>query len=164
MRCFHVDKCLKVRDNPCANLQFVSTCHAVRHTPLVRTIKPLNETPVPGRLSRRIQVGLVALAALHRGQRNYLLTLRPTPDSCDPNPRDGQIPHDRFLARQEIRQFVASLRHLTRFGAITDLGSLEPTMQFSFNHAPVRSSNLGTADQIIGGESITHKECYIPGP
>ena len=66
-----------------------------------------------------------------------------TPD--DPNPRDGQIPHDRFLARQEIRQFVASLKNTSRgLGAITDLGSLEPTKQFSVSiHAPDRYVESG---------------------
>lgn len=59
-----------------------------------------------------------------------------TPD--DPNPRDGQIPHDRFLARLEVQQFVASLKDTPRgLGAIMDLGSLEPTKQFSVSiHAP----------------------------
>lgn len=61
-----------------------------------------------------------------------------TPD--DPNPRDGQIPHHRFMARPEVQQFVASLKNTSRgLGSITDLGSLEPTKQFSVSiHAPDR--------------------------
>jgi hypothetical protein len=61
-----------------------------------------------------------------------------TPD--DPNPRDGQIPHNRFLVRQKIQPFIASLKNTSRgLGAITDLGSLEPTKQFSVSiHAPDR--------------------------
>jgi len=61
-----------------------------------------------------------------------------TPD--DPNPRDGKIPYDRFLARQKVQQFVASLKNSSRgLRAIMDLGSLDPTMQFSVsNHAPDR--------------------------
>jgi hypothetical protein len=61
-----------------------------------------------------------------------------TPD--DPNPRDGQIPHDRFLACLEAQQFVSDLKNTSRgLGAIMDLGSLEPTKQFSTSiHAPDR--------------------------
>jgi hypothetical protein len=61
-----------------------------------------------------------------------------TPD--DPNPRDGQIPHNRFLARPMVQQFVAGLKNNSRgLGAIVDLGKLDPVKQFSVSvHAPAR--------------------------
>ena len=61
-----------------------------------------------------------------------------TPD--DTNPLHGQIPHNRFPARPEVQQFVASLKNTSRgLGAIMGLGSLEPTKQFSISiHAPDR--------------------------
>lgn len=43
-----------------------------------------------------------------------------TPD--DPKPRDGQIPHNRFLARPGVQQFVAGLKNTPHgLGAIVDL-------------------------------------------
>lgn len=61
-----------------------------------------------------------------------------TPD--DPKPRHGQIPHNRFQARPMVQQFVAGLKNNSRgFGAIVDLGKLEPMKQFSVSvHAPGR--------------------------
>jgi hypothetical protein len=59
-----------------------------------------------------------------------------TPD--DPNPRDGKIPHDRFPALPEVKQFVGLLRGDPRgLGAIVDLGKLDPTKRFTVSiHAP----------------------------
>jgi hypothetical protein len=61
-----------------------------------------------------------------------------TPD--DPSPRDGRVPHDRFLARPEVQQFVAGLKGTPRgLGAIVDLGALQPTKRFQVSiHAPDR--------------------------
>lgn len=61
-----------------------------------------------------------------------------TPD--DPDPRDGQIPHQRFVARPLIHAFVESLRQTPRnLLTIERLGHLETEPRFSVTiHAPAR--------------------------
>jgi hypothetical protein len=68
-----------------------------------------------------------------------------TPD--DLNPRDGQVPHDRFVARPEVQRFVAGLKGNPRgLRAITDLGTLTPATTFSVSiHAPDRHVATGRA-------------------
>ena len=68
-----------------------------------------------------------------------------TPD--DVNPRDGQVPHDRFVARPEVQRFVATLKGTPRgLQAIIDLGTFTQASAFSVSiHAPGRHVGAGRA-------------------
>ncbi len=65
----------------------------------------------------------------------------------DENPRDGQIPHDRFAARAVVQRFVAALRAgPRRLEAVTPLGAIDAERPFTVTiHSPAGVVPRGSA-------------------